>query len=175
MDVLLSVSIWTSSRMAALFQFLYIWFLVDFMFLPIYLSGCTAHIEWVYFSVTCIWTSLWMTRLFCFSTFGFGRFLVLPILSGYDARVEWAYFKRRFYVILYYIFFIKSGKSRAWIDRTLANFIRSLRTQCCIFMRRAAKNAHKAWVMPRPPGGNQHHSHVCTQKLAATKHPSELF
>jgi hypothetical protein len=72
--------------------FLYIWIVIGFLVLPI-ISGCTARVQWLYFSPSSIWTSSRMMRLFYFLVHsGFFGFLVLPTISGCTARVEWLYF-----------------------------------------------------------------------------------
>jgi hypothetical protein len=62
--LIIGITSCTSSRMMRIF-FFYIWFLHGFIVLSI-LSGCTAHVEWLYFSSYKIWTFSRMMGLFCF-------------------------------------------------------------------------------------------------------------
>jgi hypothetical protein len=67
--------------------------ITDFLILPI-LNGCTARVEWLFFSSSSIWTSSRVMRLFCFFLHFYFVYLLelLPIVSACTAPIEWLYF-----------------------------------------------------------------------------------
>jgi hypothetical protein len=80
------------------FTFLHLKFVGFLVLLTI--SGCTAHVVWLYFSSSNISTSSWMTGLFCF--------FVLSILSGCTVPNGCTSYRQAFELLLkwrdYFIF-----------------------------------------------------------------------